>query len=102
MLTHLYGLGILVVGCGSLVAFILYLEWIMTHADIKLKNLKTMNEKKYTEADLVSFGNFLLSEERTASIEDEKMRNVVGDWDIANWNNTKEWSNAADRTYKNR
>lgn len=102
MLTHLYGLGILVVGCGSLVAFILYLEWIMTHADIKLKNLKTMKEKKYTEADLVSFGNFLLSEERNASIEDEKMRNVVGDWDIANWDKSKEWHNAADRTYKNR
>lgn len=34
---------------------------------------------------LVSFGNYLLSEERKAKIENPENLNVVGDWDIANW-----------------
>lgn len=39
----------------------------------------------YTEKDLVSFGNYLLSEERRESIENEELVSVVGDWDIKNW-----------------
>lgn len=46
---------------------------------------KTMKEKTFTMEDLVSFGNYLLSEERNASIESPEMKGVVGDWDIANW-----------------
>lgn len=44
-----------------------------------------MKEKKFTLEDLVSFGNYLLSEERNESIESPEMKGVVGDWDIANW-----------------
>lgn len=45
----------------------------------------SMKEKKFTMEDLVSFGNYLLSEERNESIESPEMKGVVGDWDIANW-----------------
>ena len=44
-----------------------------------------MNEKKFTEKDLVSFGNYLLIEGRNKSIENNSLRGVVNDWDIANW-----------------
>jgi hypothetical protein len=44
-----------------------------------------MKEKTFTLEDLVSFGNYLLSEERNESIESPEMKGVVGDWDIANW-----------------
>ena len=40
-----------------------------------------MKEKTFTMEDLVSFGNYLLSEERNASIESPEMKGVVGDWD---------------------
>lgn len=46
---------------------------------------KTMKEKTFTMEDLVSFGNYLLSQERNESIESPEMKGVVGDWDIANW-----------------
>ena len=97
---HLYGIAILLLGCGALVSIILWLEWICTKAELKIKNLKTMEEKKnciehaenpkmYTEAELVSFGNCLLEQvrswKRVEEIEDPKLLHVVGDWDIANW-----------------
>lgn len=45
--------------------------------------------KMYTEAELVSFGNYLLEQvrswKRVEEIEDPKLLHVVGDWDIANW-----------------
>ncbi len=94
---HLYGIAILIVGCGALVGIILWLESIVTKAESKFKNLKTMEEKKnciehaenpkmYTEAELVSFGNYVLSERRKEHIKEEHLIDVVGDWDIANWN----------------
>ena len=85
---HLYGIAILIVGCGALVGIILWLEWIVTKAENKLKNLKTMGEEKkiYTEADLISFGNYVLSERRRKHIKEQHLIEVVGDWDIANWN----------------
>lgn len=100
---HLYGIAILIVGCGVLVSIILWLEWIVTKAENKFKNLKhtkSMDEKPictegaetpkmYTEAELVSFGNYLLEQvrswKRVEEIEDPKLLHVVGDWDIANW-----------------
>ena len=84
---HIYGIAILIVGCGALVSIIISLESIVTKAENKLKNLKTMEEKKiYTEADLISFGNYVLSERRKKHIEEQHLIEVVGDWDIANWN----------------
>lgn len=51
-------------------------------------SVEKINAVKYTEKDLVSFGNYLLSEDRDATIESPEMKNVVGDWDIRNWQNT--------------
>lgn len=53
----------------------------------EIKNQYNMEEKVYTEKDLVDFGNYLLSEERNETIESEEMKSVVGDWDLANWKN---------------
>ena len=53
----------------------------------EIKNKYNMEEKIYTEKDLVDFGNYLLSEERNKTIESEEMKSVVGDWDLANWKN---------------
>lgn len=85
---HLYGIAILIVGCGALVSIILWLEWICTKAELNLKNFETMEEEKkiYTEADLISFGNYVLSERRKKHIKEQHLIEVVGDWDIANWN----------------
>ena len=97
---HIYGIALLILACGALIGIILWLERIVTKAENKLKNLKTMEEKKnciehaenpkmYTEAELVSFGNYLLEQvrswKRVEEIEDPKLLHVVGDWDIANW-----------------
>jgi hypothetical protein len=49
-----------------------------------------MEEKIYTEKDLVDFGNYLLSEQRNKTIESEEMKSVVGDWDLRNWKRTVE------------
>jgi hypothetical protein len=40
---------------------------------------------KFTEADLVSFGNYLLSDKRNNRIERKEAKNYVGDWDVSNW-----------------
>lgn len=44
-----------------------------------------MNERTYTLAELVSFGKYLLSEQRNKSVTNEQSKHLVGDWDIANW-----------------
>jgi hypothetical protein len=44
-----------------------------------------MNKAKFTEADLVSFGNYLLSDERNNIIESEEAQHYVEDWDVSNW-----------------
>lgn len=46
-------------------------------------------KKVYTEADLVSFGNYLLSEERDNTIDNKTLSRMVGDWDIQNWEELK-------------
>ena len=51
------------------------------------KLAKFLGNPKYTEKDLINFGNYLLSEKRKETIEDENLRDVVGDWDIRNWKN---------------
>lgn len=47
------------------------------------------NPKMYTEAELVSFGNYLLEQvysgERVRKIANPKLIRLIGDWDIANW-----------------
>lgn len=40
--------------------------------------------ENFTEKDLVSFGNFLLSKERQKSVSAEN-QNAVTDADLANW-----------------
>lgn len=40
--------------------------------------------ENFTEKDLVSFGNFLLSKERQESVSAEN-QNAVTDADLANW-----------------
>ena len=47
-----------------------------------------MNEKTYTLAELISFGNYLLSEQRNKLVTNEQSKHLVGDWDIANWEET--------------
>lgn len=54
----------------------------------KLENLKelvVLEELKYTEADLVKFGKYLLSEQREQSIENKDNLREVHDSDLANW-----------------
>lgn len=45
------------------------------------------NEKKYTEKDLIEFGNHLLSKKRNEKIYGDK--SVVYDSDLENWKNSK-------------
>ena len=40
---------------------------------------------KFTEADLISFGNYLLSDKRNNNIESEEAQRYVGDRDVSNW-----------------
>ena len=44
-----------------------------------------MDERKFTEADLISFGNYLLSDKRNDNMQNRESLTYVGDWDIANW-----------------
>ena len=39
---------------------------------------------KFTEADLIAFGNYLLSDKRNNNIESKKAQHYVGDWDVSN------------------
>lgn len=47
-----------------------------------------MNRKKYTEQDLVDFGNYLLSAERKGTIVHPHVENKVNDVDLENWKKT--------------
>lgn len=49
-----------------------------------MTNYITM-KAKFTEADLISFGNYLLSDKRNNNIESEEAQHYVGDWDVSNW-----------------
>lgn len=49
-----------------------------------LENEKPTPEETYTKADLVSFGNYLLSPERENLISEINKRDVT-DADLANW-----------------
>lgn len=44
-------------------------------------------QKEYSKKDLISFGNYLLSETRSNRIKSKENLNRVGDWDIENWAN---------------
>lgn len=107
-ITKLYIIALLLIGCAIFVGSVLAIDWIATKleerksrkAKLNLKHTKSMKEKKnciehaenpkmYTEAELVSFGNYLLEQvysgKRVAKIVDPKLVKVVGDWDLANW-----------------
>lgn len=105
-LTKLYIIALLLIGCAIFVGSVLAIDWIATKleerksrkAKLNLKHTNSMGEKKnctehaenpkmYTEAELVSFGNYVLSERRKKHIEEQHLVDVVGDWDIANWQN---------------
>lgn len=104
-ITKLYIIALLLIGCAIFVGSVLGLDWIATKleerksrkAKLNLKHTKSIKEKKncidgaetpkmYTEAELISFGNYVLSERRKEHIKEEHLIDVVGDWDIANWN----------------
>lgn len=55
-------------------------------------------KKTYTLAELISFGNYLLSELRNKSVLNDETRQMVGDWDIANWQASKKTNTNANRT----
>lgn len=102
-ITKLYIIALLLIGCAIFVGSVLAIDWIAAKLEErKIKHTKSMGEKKnctehaenpkmYTEAELVSFGNYLLEQvysgKRVAKIVDPKLVKVVGDWDIANWRN---------------
>lgn len=93
-ITKLYIIALLLIGCAIFVGSVLAIDWIATKleerksrkAKLNLKHIKSMEEKMYTEAELISFGNYVLSERRKEHIKEEHLIDVVGDWDIANWN----------------
>lgn len=103
LLTKICLVFLLLVGCALLVIAILIADWVaekLKNRKSNLKNNKRMEEKKscaecaespkmYTEAELVSFGNYLLEQvysgERFKKFDDLNLMVVVGDWDIANW-----------------
>lgn len=52
---------------------------------LEIKQLKEDSEK-----DLISFGSYLLSEEREKRIMKKENLRLVGDWDIQNWKHLKD------------
>lgn len=92
-ITKLYIIALLLIGCtifvGSVLAATKLEERKSRKAKLNLKHTKSMKEKMYTEAELVSFGNYLLEQvysgERFKKFDDLNLMVVVGDWDIANW-----------------
>lgn len=42
-------------------------------------------ENYYSEEQLVSFGNYILSGERNSKLVTEVAKKYVGDWDLENW-----------------
>ena len=52
---------------------------------IFLPQVKPIDKVGFTRDDLVSFGNYLLSEDRAATIEKEELKGLVGEWDLRNW-----------------
>lgn len=42
-------------------------------------------ENYYSEEQLVSFGNYILSDERNSKLVTEVAKKYVGDWDLENW-----------------
>lgn len=47
------------------------------------------NYKLYKEIDLVSFGNYILSQDRDKTIENEQLKDKVTDADLRNWEELK-------------
>lgn len=47
-------------------------------------------ENYYSEEQLVSFGNYLLSDERNSKLVTEVAKKYVGDWDLENWRNLRD------------
>ena len=52
------------------------------------KGIEISDEAKFTVAELIDFGNYLLSDKRKQTIESAENLNVVGDWDVQNWIDT--------------
>ena len=52
------------------------------------KPIEISDEAKFTVAELIDFGNYLLSDKRKQTIENAENLNVVGDWDVQNWIDT--------------
>lgn len=107
-ITKLYIIALLLIGCAIFVGSVLAIDWIATKleerknrkAKLNIKHTKSVEEKKdciehaenpkiYTEAELVSFGNYLLEQvyscKRVVKIADPRLVKVVGDWDLDNW-----------------
>ena len=67
-----------------------------------LPQVKPIQVKEgFTYEDLVSFGNYLLSPERTLTIEKEELKGLVGEWDLRNWLDKKAQSTKKDPTDTN-
>ncbi len=47
--------------------------------------MKTKEKKIFTKQDLVSFGNYLLSQQREKTIVHKEVKRMVGHHDIENW-----------------
>lgn len=56
-----------------------------TLIDALAREVVSDNMNFYTEEDLVSFGNYLLSDKRNDKIDSKSASKMVGDWDLENW-----------------